>query len=266
MEGRGGERVSRTFNSLQAAREWRERREVNPTPELPAARYSVAELIRDFKLRRYPFLGEGTVILYERRLSLLKPLLRLEVDALNPKDIGSWIDWLKGPESLSGGRSTRISFEKELKTLGVLLRWYIEENDDSKLIFPIKRKHFERAKVKKPTSRQVVLSDLELETWFQVLRQDDPLFYAMAITQVFQALRVSEICAMKWSNLDAAGGRYQMREHVIWPRVGGRPPKLLPGTKSREDAYWIPLWEQVQENLAKCPQMRRIRSDLFRCR
>ncbi|MGE0526767.1 MAG: tyrosine-type recombinase/integrase [Bdellovibrionales bacterium] len=248
-------REARCFSSLQGAREWKERRNVqvetqNTTATCEHAGYTVADLVRDFKAKRYPFLAEGTVILYERRLELLEPLFTMNVDDLTSQNISDWIDWLKSPEMLSERRNTRVSFEKELKALSTLLRWHIEENDDSRLVFPIKRKHFAKAEVRKRAARQVVLSDDELTKWLTALKQADPLFYAMAVVQVYQVLRVSEVCAMRWSNLDLPNGRYHIREHVLWPRVGGKPPSLAVGTKTTMDSYWVPLWTEVQAVLS----------------
>jgi integrase len=249
VEKTGSERLSKAFSSLREAREWKERRTVEQAAPTTIKTYTVEELVRDFKAKRYPFLSEGTIILYERRLGLLGPLLLKEVDSITPKDVSKWLDWLKHPERLAKARSSRISFEKELGTLSALLRWHLEENDESKLIFPIKRKHYERIQLRKRPARNVVLSDSELDRWMTELKKGDPLYHVVAMVQVHQALRVSEVCAMKWNSLDLENGRYEIREHVIWPRVGGRAAKLVPGTKTNAEAYWIPLWEEVQKVL-----------------
>ena len=52
--------------------------------------------------------------------------------------------------------------------------------------------------------------------------------------QVYQVLRVSEVCAMKWSNLNFEHREYSVSEHVIWPRVNGQPPEVIAGTKTNK--------------------------------
>ncbi len=251
----GKRRESKTFSSLRSAIEWRDRRSNDPVePEVSKSfsvnGYTIAKLVEDFKAKRFPFLSVGSQILYERRLKLLGPLLQREVESITSRDISDWIEWLRNPERISNYRKTRVSFEKELKALSAILRWHIEENDDSQLIFPIKQKHFDKVKIRKSKPRQVLLSDFELDRWLEALKKmTHPIYHAMATVQVFQALRVSEVCAMKWSNLDLNKGRYEIREHVIWPRVGGLKPQLVPGTKTRTDWYAIPLWEDVQKVL-----------------
>lgn len=250
---RGGARVSKSFSSLAEAREWQSGRTFEKVRSSAAQSsiesYVISDLVADFKLRRYPFLSEGTIILYERRLQSLAPLMSRTVDSLTSKDISDWIDWLRRPERLAMYSSVRTSFEKELRTLGSLLRWHLEENDEATLVFPIKSKHFERAYLKKRKARSLILSEADLSKWLAVLKAHNQIFYTLAVVQVFQALRVSEVCAMKWSHLDSIDGRYQISEHVIWPRVGGRPPQLVQGTKTSREPYLIPLWKEVQAAL-----------------
>ncbi len=256
VAGRGKNRVSRTFGALQPAIEWKDRRSLEPIDQSlvhapPKAEYSVGQLIKDFRTKRFSFLSEGTVIIYERLFSSFAPLTSCAADSLTPRHVSEWVDWLKSPARAAESRPTRISFEKELGLLGVLLRWHIEENDDSTLVFPVKRKHFERAQVRKRSAKKFILSEAELSTWLNALRTWDPLFYALAFVQVAQALRVSEVAAMKWNNLDLSIGRYEIREHLVWPRVGGRPPALHQGTKTQRDSHWIPLWAEVQTLLTE---------------
>ena len=74
--------------------------------------------------------------------------------------------------------------------------------------------------------------DEELKKWFQELKSDSYLFYAMAVVQVSQILRISEVAAMKWSNLCLEHREYSLAEHVIWPRHNGESPEIVPGTKT----------------------------------
>lgn len=246
----GGNRVSKTFSLLQHAREWKERRNQNGHSETKRVvinnGYTLKQLIIDFKAKRFPLLSEGTVIFYERLFRSLTSLEGLFVDTIQPRDIESWLVGLTQPEQLAMRRSTRLSFDKELNALSVLLRWYIEENDDARLIFPIKNKHYRKALVRKRPTRKVVLSDSELEKWLGILKRDSPMFYAIAFIQTAQALRVSEVCAMKWKHLDLTAGRYEICEHVFWPRIQGRTSKLVPGTKTSQSTYFVPLWQDVQ--------------------
>jgi|GEM_PF-4855852 len=250
---RGGERVSRTFPSLQESQSWKEHRLFEAIEQEAQVQngYRLSDLISEFRSKRFPLLSEGSVIIYERLFKSLKPIEHLVVDEIKPSDVDDWLSVLTSPEQMSQRRSTRISFDKELGALAVLLRWHIEEHDDAKLIFPIKRKHYRRGQVKKRLTRKVVLTDDESKKWLAILKATNPLFHAIAFVQISQALRISEVCAMKWSNLDMTAGRYEICEHVLWPRVQGKQAKLAPGTKTTLQSYWIPLWEDVQMVLAE---------------
>ncbi len=74
--------------------------------------------------------------------------------------------------------------------------------------------------------------DEEIVAWLNELKQGNPLYYFLAVVQIYQVLRVSEVCAMKWSKLNLAHRDYIVSEHVIWPRVNGAPAEILPGTKT----------------------------------
>src|ERR1035437_7004139 len=70
MARRGAKRLSKAFSSLQAAREWRERRAEHVPPEAPVAigvsGYTLDQLVLDFKRVPYNQLSEGTRIIYDR--------------------------------------------------------------------------------------------------------------------------------------------------------------------------------------------------------
>lgn len=246
-------RVSKVFSSLHDAREWRRSYEVtnfsNSAPAPNSHGKTVDELLHEFKKLRFPKLTEGTRINYESVFPAFSFFDGKEINALQPSNVSEWIRWLSAPERLIQGRSTRVSFKKELKVLRLLINWYREEYDEARLISPIRRKHFDNAQVRESTVRKVVLTNSELVQWLNELKKEDTLFHDLALLQTAQAMRVSESCAMKWTNLDFESGCYDLREHVVWPRIRGGLARLAPGTKTRREGYRIALWEETMEVL-----------------
>lgn len=230
-----GKRETRTFESLTEARDWLTGI-VSPVSSVEQnSEYRVSDLLGDWKRLGWAHLAKGTKIYYERMFFVFGPLLNIQVEALHPKHIDEWIAELKKPAGSFQFSARRESFDKEFSMLKSAINWYIDRNDDSKLRSPFKKRHLLmlRLKPSKPKARKAMYEE-ELQAWLAELKKDSLLFYVMAVVQVYQVLRVSEVCAMKWSNLNFEHREYSVSEHVIWPRVNGQPPEVIAGTKTNK--------------------------------
>lgn len=244
---RGGKsRVSKSFATRDEAINWV--RGIDVQVPIQGQGYCVRELLNDWQRHAWPTFREGTRIFYAKVIQLFEPLYDVEVESLHPKMIDEWLSILKGPKYQHRIIASRKSFAKELETLKSVLNWYRERNDDTKLVMPIKKRHNQMAVLREvPRKHSSYMTDTEYEKWLIALREDHPLFFAMALIQTRQLLRVSEVCAMKWSNLDLANRTYRLCEHVIWPRVNGQPPEIIPGTKNMRagEVHHLPLRQDV---------------------
>lgn len=60
-------------------------------------------------------------------------------------------------------------------------------------------------------------------------------------------MRISEVAAMKWSNLEVKDRVYNLCEHAVWPRIQGRAAYVALGTKNIEpgEVYQLNLFQEV---------------------
>lgn len=238
-------RECKTFESMLDARDWLSG--VITTRQIEVAGYTIIDLIKDWRSLGWGHLSRSTKIFYERMIPTFEPLFGLQVESLHPKDIDDWIQLLKGPEWSIRFSKKRETLEKEYGLLKAVISWYIDRTDDTNLRSPFKKRHLQMLRLRpaKPKIRKAMYAE-ELEIWLAELKKNSFLFYAMAVVQISQVFRVSEVAAMKWSNLNLEHREYTVSEHVIWPRVNGEPPELLPGTKTHRSGEVFSSFLQLE--------------------
>ena len=258
--GLNQEREMKYFDCLQDARDWQTGRNFKPSHDSSFAEtqassgYCVEHLLNDWQRLWWPELRPTTRIFYSKLIKHFEPLFGTSVEALMPRHIDEWLGHLRSPEYAKHFRKTRHTLEKEFDCFKAMVRWYIEVNDECKLVSPFKKRHMKMLKVRdKPTCGPKYMSAEELERWLQILKSDSVFFWALALTQVRQILRISEVASMKWSNLELKTRSYRVSEHMTWPRVKGQAPAILPGTKTNKsgELFTIYLREEVLSALTE---------------
>ncbi|MFZ3229845.1 MAG: tyrosine-type recombinase/integrase [Pseudobdellovibrio sp.] len=228
-------REEKTFETLFEARDWLNGTITNFALEIKVGGYSIGDLLNDWQRLGWGHLSKSTKIFYDRMFAMFEPLLSLQVEALHPKHIDEWIHLLKSPAWSSKFSSRRETFEKEYGLLKAVITWYIDRTDETKLRSPFKKRHIQMLRMRPAKQKtRKAMYDEELALWLKEVKKESYLFYVMAVVQVHQVLRVSEVCAMKWSNLNLVHREYTVAEHVIWPRVNGASAEILPGTKTNK--------------------------------
>ena len=228
-------RESRTFDSLAEARDWLNGTITTKELKIKTDGYDVADLLSDWQRLGWGHLSKSTKIFYFRMFAMFDPILSLQVEELHPKHIDEWIHILKSAAWSSRFSSRRETFEKEYGLLKLVINWYLDRTDETKLRSPFKKRHIQMLRLRPPKQKtRKAMYDDELAAWLLEIKKESFLFYVMATVQVHQVLRVSEVSAMKWSNLNLNHREYSVAEHVIWPRVNGAPPEILSGTKTNK--------------------------------
>ncbi len=250
--GRGEE--TKTFQHLQDAKDWQAGRHLGPTAEslTGTSVLTVGRALNQWETIRWPSLRESTRLYYQKKVCFFEPILHIPLAELTPKFIDEWLALLKTPRFAEHYQPSRQSLDKELCMLKALVAFAIEHNDDLKLVSPFRKRHDQLARLKeKGESISKFMTEEELETWLLALKFENPTIWALALTQTRQILRVSEVAAMKWSNLDWRNRNYVITEHVFWPRISGGKAKLLPGTKTNKagEIFNSPLREDVLQVL-----------------
>lgn len=192
----------------------------------------------------------GTNIYYEKQVALLSPLFKIAMNDLSPSDIDGLVEgWKKRTAS-----KNRMSYDRELETLGFLIRWYIDNYDEAVRISPIKSRHWKASKLNKERKfKRSYMEEEEYELFLSTLKElGGPMWHALGQTQGRHFMRVSETAAMKWKNLNLIKRTYLVCEHAIWPRNKTNPSTIKPGTKSRaaHEPFSIALFSNVLGSLS----------------
>ncbi len=250
-------RVSCYFENLQEALAWQATVEsIASEQNANRSRLTYSQLIEKWKNERWPHLADGTRILYSVRLRYFTPLLDLIVEDTTPSTIDEFIAYLKSDSLSSKYKSSRTSFDKELELLKTIINWHCKMNDETRLVSPFKKRHEEMIQFRKAVPKKFrYMQDKQVELFLETFRTKSPNYFPIAFVQMNQILRISEVCAMKHSNLDLENGTYKLSEHVIWPRVDGREPYIASGTKNMLGETEIPLRSEVVEILRKVPKL-----------
>jgi integrase len=238
-------RKKKSFETLEEARHW-QRGVESPGHEMAPAKLDrgplFADIVREWKGRKFPTIAASTQETYEKILSLyMGSLFGVPVRELNAPRIDAWLDEMKDPNHKWIHSKKRKRFKNELKLLSTILGYYEEYYDDQGFRFPIKRRHYEDADL----NRQVRVSkDLSLEEFIlfrETLRKTPHgnVLSVLATVQYFQAQRISETAGLYWEdiNLDEAKpskSRLTVRRIIVWPRVRTTPSYIKMGFKNAE--------------------------------
>lgn len=227
------------FNSSEEAHLWQisKNEVVEPVKAITVEAELFPALIERWKLFHYPKVKSGTQIRYDGLLKRAFPYWSTyAVSDIVPSDIDKWLEWLR----TQPGRSTRKSFEDELDLLSVIMN-YVEEFDDSnKFKSPIKKRHYENAIVRKERKSNRKMTEEEFLQFRDRIGKGaygENMFHLVTL-QFYQALRVSEVCALGWEDVhfaaNPAESYIEISKHIQWKRVKGAKPELENGFKNSE--------------------------------
>ena len=253
------ERAQKTFATFESAKAWLGNGNIAPELDKLSTKSDLPKgfetfegcslakkfenVVDDFRKRRYPKLCQGTRVHYDQLLRLhFVPLMKLPVREITPKVVNEWIDYLIDNVHRFPQARNRKSFVKELTLLGVILRYYDDNEDDPDFKFPIKGRHRKAVLIR--TDSKVEDRDLSHEEFLLVAQAFDklknknsPVLKCLFIVQYRQALRVSEAAALHWEDLkmdfrNHVESRVRICRHIEWSRATGIESELTNGFKN----------------------------------
>ncbi|MFN8791231.1 MAG: tyrosine-type recombinase/integrase [Bdellovibrionales bacterium] len=226
-------RLKETFPTLEQARIWRvsnTKEEVLPARSTP----KFSSVVERYRLNEMPRLRQSTQDSYNRMLGkYFEPLMSLQMSEITPNAIDHWIDYLKSLPR----RKTRLCFRHEFNLLSGLVRFYCLHDDNYQS--PIKERHRRVLVVqhqRKPKSQD--LTEIEFQKFRQCLLENkNGLFFAtLATVQFVQALRISEVTALKWDDIkwdhDPTKTRLRISRSYYFPRKKNAEPVLQDSFKN----------------------------------
>jgi integrase len=242
----------RKFNDSEKAREEGDRVQASPT---------LFELVEDWKRRRYPTLGEGTVVTYEKLLRLhFGYLMPMRVRSITARTVDFWLQQLKDDLNKYGKANIRKQFRAELALLTTLLNYYAEYHDDTYVV-PVKRRHRVDGKLRsRLKAAPKDLPEAHFKLFLAVLRQgpDGEEMAALATLQFYHGLRISEAAGLDWADVHFAANprrsRLTFSRHVLYLRSRQRADKVEPGFKNsdgqdgtKEHPMMPAVWTELQK-------------------
>lgn len=208
---------------------------------------SVQTVVEKWKSEAWPHIKTNTRLQYARCIEFIEPLNYRQIESIRAVDIDQLIALWKSKNVKS---HQRTSFVKEYDVIKLLFLWYQRNFDNAKLNLPFKDRHKKQILLKpKTTATRRFMTEDETKAFLGALKQEGELYFAIGAVQIMQLMRISEVLAMKWSNLDVKNRQYHLCEHVVWERIGGVKPRIEPGTKTIKsgDVYTINLFQYCVE-------------------
>ena len=258
--------VAQSFDTLEAAKNWQLRivvppeggansvsqsrqilsqdrtHLVNGKPALGVGGPLFCEVVDEWKSRTFSRLSKGTQINYEKYLRLhFTGVMKRPIESISPAFVDQWIDERKRLIDRFGRAWQRKSFEHELTLLSAILRYYIEYNDDTSYVHPVKRRHREAVKVAREVNNRSAqdITLLEFEKFRKSLKKYrfGEVLSALATVQFYQALRISEVAALRWEDVvfewnSPQKSRLTVRQHVVYLRRKGVADFIEKGFKN----------------------------------
>jgi integrase len=241
-------RKSGYFESLEDARNWQshnddaasDSQQKLPSSQ-PASGPTFQEIVIEWKKRKFPLLGKSSRIFYggvSRRH--FKMLSDYPINSISSKVIDLWLaDRKANKDEYRAGR--RFTFDRELMILGLIFRYYEEYyEEDTSFRNPIKKRHWKDAKlnvVRPAQNKDLERQDFELMKAELKKTKYGKILSPFATTQYHEALRVSEVAALKWKHIifnkeDPKESRIIIEQHVIYTVENGELPSVEPGFKN----------------------------------
>lgn len=236
-------RKKKSFETLEEARYW-QRGVESPLHEMAPSNLDrgplFAQIVHEWKRRKFPTLASSTQETYEKILNLyMGSLYGVPVRELTALRIDAWLDEMKDPNHKWIHSKKRLRFRNELKLLSTILGYYDEYYEDSEFRFPIKRRHYEDGDLNRATESSKDLSLEEFTLFREALRKTPhgTVLAPLATVQYFQAQRISETAGLTWEDISLDEGnpfnsRLTVRRIVVWPRVRTTPSYIKMGFKN----------------------------------
>lgn len=262
----GRKRVKGMFGTLEEAREWT-RNLASAPPNLVVPLSSATsvqslgptfqEVYDAFWKKKVSKLGSGTQANYRRYVRLhFGSVLNVPIRSVTARFVDDLLEEWRSSLGRFHQSKVRTCFKHELSVLRSVLRFYQEYYDDPEFRFPLKERHSRDAVLAKAPPKHKDLSEQEFLRFHDALskRKNGALFSAMATVQFYQALRISEVAALRHEDLllnfrSPRESSLRVCQHVVYPRVGKELPVVEAGFKNarggQDSVKEQPLWPET---------------------
>jgi len=266
LVGSKSKKENRCFLRLEEARDWRffkDCDEITFEPQRTSSDTSggpkFEAVIEMWKRAKWRVFAESTRLQYEKLINYLEFFKGMDVRSITPVVIDQWLAELTSEKVLKDQHSTRESYHHELTCLSGILRYYSEYHDDPAFAFPIKRRHWASAIVRRVRNKKKEpMTPTQFEEWVAQLRtqQNGLMKETLARTQRSGALRISEATGIHWTDIDWEKRFVTIQRSVVWPRRKAELTFIQSGFKNG-DRKEVPLTPDAYRLLLELKLQRR---------
>jgi len=141
-----------------------------------------------------------------------------------------------------------MSYVREVKVLGQVLRWYREYKNPEYNV-PLLKRHLRDAHFKEiPLKGSKAMTAEEMEIFLGNLKtHPSQVYYYLATFQALTGVRIGEACGLAWDCVDLTLGWVTIKR-IIWWDNGKKTPRLREGTKT-DSMRRIRLCDRARETL-----------------
>lgn len=263
-------RMSGYFESLEDARNWQSfidssacQSQPNASSPMLKSCPTFQQIMLEWRVRKFPTLRKATRIQYQalsdRHFQMLSDF---PINAITSKDIDAWLADRKANLGDHPQAKRRLSFDRELMILSLILEYYGEYyEEDTSFRLPVKKRHWRDSKLNVPRiSKKKDVKEEEFQLFRVELEKlkEGSILKHLATTQFYQALRISEVAAMKWKHVFFNRevphlSRIQIDQHVVYGVEKGEAPTVEPGFKNSDSLSGIkelPMFPQTFKTLS----------------
>ncbi len=198
-------------------------------PTVDDSRMRFSTLLGNWKDFHYQTVDYSTKQTYERKLPLVEKFLAAYVvDEINPsvidKMIKEWKNEYANEQRKGAHNAQRYSFDKELDALKVVLNFY-RKREDSRFPIPVFAEHYRASKLVIKADHGVrSLKQEDLGLFFRAMsKQKDPQLYVLALAQFCLSLRIGEVCAIYWDDIDLKRREITIQRAIVWDHENWQP-------------------------------------------
>lgn len=250
-----GIQKSKTFDSFEQAREWRQSPNIFEQTEEPEL-LIFEQLLTKFFEHMESEIRFTTLDTYKSKAQHFKFFHSLPVTQINSLAIDAWLKHIKRPSYLELQHKSRLTYRHELSLLKQVLTYYREYlNADYEL--PFMKRHSKDAIVdkmrldkKRASDKYKFIPREDYERFLSVLSEnasrkpETQVLSVLAEFQVRTGTRIGEASALYWKDIDLETGEAMVSKTVQWGRRKDRPTTIGELTKTGEPRL-LPLPSQV---------------------
>jgi integrase len=204
--------------------------------------------------------NESTLKTYKNSTKHLEIFFDMPVTSITSFVIDEWLIRIKQPDYLALQHDSRFTYQKELKVLKQILKYYAEYKDRSETyVIPIKPRHskdaivsLKRMKEAKSRNQERYLSEKEIIDFFSafsaITNEENKCFLFIANLQLQTGARIGEAAALSWSDVDFDKNQISISKTVHWGRGKDASTYIQKYTKTGESRA-VPMTEALKRLL-----------------